>query len=68
MRLQWVQLRGVRVGVCAVNLLSGSARSEWLVQWQRVGARTERMTFRCHVTYRVGLSASSATFFNGQKL
>jgi len=68
MRLQLVQLRGQCVGVCAVKLSSGIARSESLVQRQRVGARTERMTFPCHLTYRVGLSAGSASFFTGQKL
>jgi len=64
--LLYVQLRRVCVRVCAGKLLSGSARSESLVQ--RVGARTKRMTFPCHLTYRVGLSASSASFFIGQKL
>jgi len=68
MRLQLVQLHGVCVGVCAVKLLSCSTKCESLVQWQRFGARTERMIFSCHVTYRVGLSASSVSFFTGQKM
>jgi hypothetical protein len=54
--------------VCAVKLSNWSAGSESLVQRQRVGARTERMTFPRHLTYRVGLSSSSASFFTGQKL